>query len=67
MARILVGPSFARLLPASMLLGAMLVVGADTLGRGLLPPIEVPAGILTTLLGAPYFLWLLRRTGGIKR
>ncbi|RIH86779.1 FecCD family ABC transporter permease [Calidithermus roseus] len=67
MARLLAGPSFARLLPASMLLGAMLVVGADALGRGLVPPIEVPAGIVTTLIGAPYFLWLLRRTGGIRR
>lgn len=66
-ARMLAGPGFARLLPASMLLGATLVVGADALGRGLIPPVEVPAGILTTLIGAPYFLWLLRRTGGIRR
>lgn len=66
-ARLLAGPGFARLLPASMLLGATLVVGADALGRGLAPPLEIPAGILTTLLGAPYFLWLLRRTGGIQR
>jgi iron complex transport system permease protein len=67
MARMLAGSGFARLLPASMLLGALLVVGADALGCGLMPPIEVPAGLLTTLIGAPYFLWLLRRAGGIRR
>ena len=45
-----------------MLLGALLVLAADTLGRALLPPLEVPAGIFTTLVGAPYFLYLLRKS-----
>lgn len=62
--RLLVGGQHARLLPVSMLLGALLVLGADTLGRSLLPPLEVPAGIFTTLVGAPYFLYLLKRTKG---
>ncbi|GAA5502259.1 putative siderophore transport system permease protein YfhA [Deinococcus xinjiangensis] len=62
LARLLVGAKHARLLPVSMLLGALLVLAADTLGRTLLPPLEVPAGILTTLVGAPYFLFLLRKT-----
>ncbi|AFZ69270.1 FecCD family ABC transporter permease [Deinococcus peraridilitoris] len=62
LARLLVGGLHARLLPVALLLGAILVIGADTLGRALLPPIEIPAGILTTLIGAPYFLWLLRRS-----
>lgn len=62
LARLLVGARHARSLPVSMLLGALLVLGADTLGRTLLPPIEVPAGIFTTLIGAPYFLYLLRRS-----
>ncbi|MFC4640420.1 FecCD family ABC transporter permease [Deinococcus hohokamensis] len=61
LARLLVGARHIRLLPISMLLGAGLVLLADTLGRALLPPIEVPAGVLTTLVGAPYFLSLLRR------
>lgn len=61
-ARLLVGARHARLLPISMLLGALLVLAADTLGRALIPPLEVPAGILTTLVGAPYFLYLLRKT-----
>ncbi|MBZ9712793.1 FecCD family ABC transporter permease [Deinococcus multiflagellatus] len=63
LARLLVGARHARLLPVSMLLGAALVLAADTLGRALLPPIEVPAGIFTTLVGAPYFLYLLRKAG----
>lgn len=61
LARLLVGARHARMLPVSMMLGALLVLAADTLGRTLLPPIEVPAGIFTTLIGAPYFLYLLRR------
>ncbi|MCD0157299.1 iron chelate uptake ABC transporter family permease subunit, partial [Deinococcus sp. 6GRE01] len=59
---LLVGARHARALPVSMLLGAALVLAADTLGRTLLPPLEVPAGLLTTLVGAPYFLYLLRKT-----
>lgn len=62
LARRLVGGRHARLLPISMLVGALLVLAADTLGRALLPPLEVPAGLFTTLVGAPYFLFLLRRT-----
>ncbi|WP_180970221.1 iron ABC transporter permease [Deinococcus planocerae] len=62
LARLLVGGRHARLVPVSMLLGALLVLAADTLGRTLLPPVEVPAGVFTTLVGAPYFLYLLRRS-----
>lgn len=62
LARLLVGARHARTLPVSMLLGALLVLAADTLGRALLPPLEVPAGIFTTLVGAPYFLYLLRKS-----
>ncbi len=65
-ARLLIGSSHALLIPTSALLGAILVVCADALGRGLIPPIEVPAGILTTLIGAPYFLILMRQQGKIS-
>lgn len=41
-------------------------MGADTLGRGLVPPLEIPAGLLTTLLGAPYFLYLMRKVGRVR-
>lgn len=59
-ARLLVGPNFSRLLPASMLLGAAYLLVVDNLARTL-TSIEVPLGILTALIGAPFFLWLLAR------
>jgi iron complex transport system permease protein len=52
-------------LPLSALLGAGLLLGADMLARTLLAPAELPVGIITALLGAPFFIWLLvksRRT-----
>lgn len=64
LARLLVGADHRRLLPLSALLGGLLLLVADTLGRGLLSPLEVPAGIMTALLGAPYFLYLLSRHRG---
>jgi len=59
-ARMLVGPNFARLLPAAMLLGASFMLIVDALGRSL-GRVETPLGILTAVLGAPFFLWLLAR------
>lgn len=59
-ARMLVGPNFDRLLPASMLLGATYLVTVDTLARTI-ARIETPLGILTAMIGAPFFLWLLAR------
>lgn len=64
MARRLVGGHHQFLLPAAMLVGALLLVLADTLGRTLIAPSEIPAGILTAVIGAPYFLWLLARFKG---
>lgn len=61
-ARLLVGPRFARSLPAALLLGAAFVAIADTLARSA-AAIELPLGILTALVGAPAFLWLLARGG----
>jgi len=60
-ARLLVGTTHRRLLPLSALLGALLVVAADTVGRTVLAPSQLPAGLVTALVGAPYFLWLLTR------
>jgi iron complex transport system permease protein len=63
-ARLLCGPDHRLLVPASALGGAVYLVLADLLARTLLPPAELPVGILTAFLGGPFFLWLLRRTRG---
>jgi iron complex transport system permease protein len=59
--RLLWGPSHRRLLPASALLGAAFLMIADALSRTVLAPAEIPVGVVTALLGAPFFLYLLRR------
>lgn len=59
--RLLTGADHRHLVPASALGGALLLLIADTLARTLAAPAEVPVGILTALLGAPIFLWLLQR------
>lgn len=61
MMRMLVGPDHRVLLPASALAGATFLVFCDTLGRVIMPPAEVRVGIMTAILGTPYFLYLLRR------
>lgn len=60
LARFLVGPSFVRLLPTSAVLGGGLLLFIDTLARTL-APVEIPLGILTALIGSPFFIVLLRR------
>lgn len=60
MARLLAGPRFDRLLPAAALIGAGFMVLVDTAARSIAPT-EVPLGILTAVLGAPVFVWLLAR------
>lgn len=57
--RRLVGSSFGYLLPSSAIMGALLVLLADLVGRTLFLPIEVPAGVFTASIGAPYFVYLL--------
>jgi iron complex transport system permease protein len=61
LARRLVGTATGRLVPMAAVLGATLLAIADVLGRVLLAPVEVPVGIVTALVGAPYLIWLLRR------
>jgi ABC-type Fe3+-siderophore transport system permease subunit len=62
LARSLVGAAHSRLLPTATLLGAVVVSVADTVGRTAIAPSQAPAGLVTALVGAPYFLWLLWRT-----
>ena len=59
--RMLIGPGHRLLLPAAGLMGATLLVLADTAARTVLAPLEIPVGVLTALLGVPLFLVLLRR------
>lgn len=59
--RLMLGPDHRVLLPASAMGGAIFLVLCDSLGRVIMPPAEVRVGIMTALLGSPYFLYLLRR------
>jgi len=60
--RLIQGPRHRSLLLGSALLGGLLMVWADTAARTLIAPAELPIGILTALLGAPFFIWLLLKT-----
>ncbi|MER5267596.1 iron ABC transporter permease [Actinosynnema sp. NPDC002837] len=60
-ARILVGADHRRMLPVAVLGGAAFLMVADLLSRTVAAPAEVPIGILTAVVGAPFFLWLMRR------
>jgi len=59
--RMLLGPNHKLLLPASLLGGGVLLVATDCLSRTVLAPTELPVGVITSLLGAPFFLYLLKR------
>jgi iron complex transport system permease protein len=61
--RLVIGAGHRGLVPACAIGGALLLLVADTLARTVVAPAEVPVGILTALVGAPVFLWLLRRRG----
>lgn len=58
--RLTIGPDHRSLLPASALLGAIVLMLADTAGRVCAAPSELPVGVVTASLGAPFFLWLLK-------
>jgi len=60
-ARRIVGPSFGVLIPTSAAIGSLLVMVADIIGRTAFSPLEVPAGVFTAAIGAPYFIYLLFR------
>lgn len=59
--RLLTGEDYRYLLPLSMLGGAVLVVLSDTIARSWFDPLELPVGILLACLGAPFFLYLLKK------
>lgn len=60
--RLTIGPDNRTLIPASALVGAILVLLADLVARTTIAPAELPLGVITALVGGPFFLWLLRRT-----
>ncbi|MCD7101692.1 iron ABC transporter permease [Pseudoclavibacter sp. 13-3] len=62
LARSIVGARHGRIIPVTMIFGALLVAIADTLGRSLIAPSQIPAGLMIALVGAPYFAWLMRRS-----
>lgn len=66
-ARLVFGPSHARLIPASAVAGAVLLMSADALARTVLAPLELPVGVLTAFAGAPFFLVILARRDGGRR
>jgi ferric hydroxamate transport system permease protein len=65
--RLMTGPNHRRLVPLAVLFGAVLLVLADLVGRTVLAPGEIPSGLISALIGAPYFVWLMyasnRRSG----
>lgn len=58
--RTLVGPDHKKLAPICMLGGALFLMLVDTFARSVLPPYELPVGVVTSIIGAPFFLWILR-------
>jgi len=61
--RLIIGADYRFLFPAAVLLGAIVVLICDLLARTLFSPIEIPVGIIMSVLGAPFFLYLLRSRG----
>ena len=59
--RLLVGPDHRWLLPLSAIGGAVLLLAADIVGRLVAKPEEIEVGIVTALIGAPVFIWIVRR------
>jgi iron complex transport system permease protein len=62
MMRLIVGPDNRILLPVSAVSGGIVLLLADTIARNILEPSEIPVGIITALIGAPFFIYLLKKT-----
>ena len=61
-ARRLIGARHAKIIPLTAVIGALLLLSADTLGRVIMAPMELPVGLVVSILGAPYFIYLLVKT-----
>ncbi len=67
--RMITGPDHRILIPSSALVGAIVLIAADTIARTVVAPLEIPVGVVTALFGAPFFIYLLRkgkRVSGVK-
>ncbi|WP_367988534.1 FecCD family ABC transporter permease [Vibrio sp. NTOU-M3] len=64
LARMMIGPNYKSLLPVTLLMGALLLLIADMMARTVVAPLDMPVGIVTALLGAPFFVWLLIKQKG---
>jgi len=62
----LIGPDHRLLLPASFLIGGAFLAACDTIGRTIFAPAELPVGVITALLGGPFFLWILTSRATMK-
>ncbi|MEM7336226.1 MAG: iron ABC transporter permease [Chloroflexota bacterium] len=62
--RLMIGPDHRYVLPGSAMLGAILLLSADLIARTIVVPAELPIGIVTAVMGAPFFLWLLLKNRG---
>ncbi|OPZ23917.1 MAG: Hemin transport system permease protein HmuU [Lentisphaerae bacterium ADurb.BinA184] len=60
--RLLVGANHRHLMPATLLFGGLFLVVCDTFARTVIAPVEIPVGVITALLGGPFFVWLLVRS-----
>lgn len=65
-ARMIVGSDYKALLPVSTLLGGLILLIADTVGRTLIPGMEIPVGIVMAMTGGPFFLYMLRKGGAVR-
>ena len=65
-ARLLVGSDYKAMLPTSVLLGALVLLTADTVGRTVVPGMEIPVGIVMSVTGGPFFLYMLRKKGNVR-
>ncbi|MEW6101830.1 MAG: iron ABC transporter permease [Candidatus Omnitrophota bacterium] len=66
MARQIVGPNHKRLIPATCVLAGIFMVVCDTLSRTLFPPLEIPLGVITAIVGAPAFIFLFKKSQRVK-
>ncbi len=64
--RLLWGPDYRRLIPLAMVTGGAVLLASDIVARTILAPRELPVGIVTAVIGAPFFLWLLRRAKQVR-